>query len=36
MYDNVEDVFDENNNFENKEALWKHRYVAGGVSNRNG
>lgn len=34
MYDNVEDVFDENNNFENKEALWKHRYVAGGVNNQ--
>ena len=39
MYDNVEDVFDENNNFENKEALWKHRWYAGsdghGSSNGN-
>jgi hypothetical protein len=33
MYDNINDVFDESNNFENKEALWKHRYVVGGVSN---
>ncbi|MDE8698186.1 hypothetical protein PZH42_29925, partial [Bacteroides cellulosilyticus] len=29
-----EEVFDESNNFENKEALWKHRYVVGGVSNQ--
>ena len=34
MYDNIEDVFAESNNFENKEALWKHRYVVGGVSNQ--
>ncbi len=31
MYDNIEEVFAESNNFENKEALWKHRYVVGGV-----
>lgn len=34
MYDNIEEVFAESNNFENKEALWKHRYVVGGVSNQ--
>lgn len=34
MYENIEDVFAESNNFENKEALWKHRYVVGGVSNQ--
>lgn len=34
MYDKIDDVFDENNNFRNKEALWKHRYVVGGVSNQ--
>ncbi len=34
MYDNLDDVFDESNNFTNKEALWKHRYVVGGVSNQ--
>lgn len=34
MYDTIEDVFDEKNNIENKEALWKHRYVVGGVSNQ--
>ena len=34
MYPTLEEVFDESNNFENKEALWKHRYVVGGVSNQ--
>lgn len=34
MYDNIDDVFNESNNYENKEALWKHRYVTGGVSNQ--
>lgn len=34
MYDNLDDVFDESNNNGNKEALWKHRYVVGGVSNQ--
>ena len=39
MYPNVEDVFAEENNFNNKEALWKHRWIAGasghGSSNGN-
>lgn len=39
MYANYEDVFDEANNWENKEALWKHRWYAGsdghGSSNGN-
>lgn len=34
MYPNIGDVFAESNNFDNKEALWKHRYVVGGVSNQ--
>lgn len=29
MYPNYEDVFKEANNYENKEALWKHRWYAG-------
>jgi len=28
MYGTFDEVFDENNNFENKEALWKHRWYA--------
>ncbi len=39
MYPTFEEVFDEKNNFENKEALWKHRWYAGsdghGSSNGN-
>ena len=39
MYPNYEEVFNEDNNFENKEALWKHRWYAGaeghGSSNGN-
>lgn len=33
MYPTYEEVFDEANNYTNEEALWKHRYVVGGVSN---
>ena len=33
MYPSFEDVFDEENNWGNTEALWKHRYVQGGGSN---
>lgn len=33
MYPTFEEVFDEANNFENTEALWKHRFVEGGNSN---
>lgn len=29
LYPRYEDVFDEKNNFDNKEALWKHRWYAG-------
>lgn len=39
MYPNYEDVFKEENNWDNKEALWKHRWYAGddghGSSNGN-
>lgn len=39
MYTTYDEVFDEANNFENKEALWKHRWYAGsdghGSSNGN-
>lgn len=39
MYSRFEEVFDEGNNFNNKEALWKHRWQAGseghGSSNGN-
>ena len=39
MYPNVADVFAEENNFNNKEALWKHRWITGasghGSSNGN-
>lgn len=33
MYTTFDEVFDEANNYANEEALWKHRYVVGGVSN---
>lgn len=33
MYPTFEEVFDEVNNWDNTEALWKHRFVAGGNSN---
>lgn len=33
MYAHFEDVFKEENNFTNTEALWKHRFVVGGGSN---
>lgn len=39
MYSNYEDVFKESNNWDNKEAMWKHRWYAGadghGSSNGN-
>lgn len=33
LYPSFAEVFQESNNFENKEALWAHRFVQGGVSN---
>lgn len=33
MYEAFDDVFAQDNNYTNEEALWKHRYVVGGVSN---
>ncbi|NDW12838.1 RagB/SusD family nutrient uptake outer membrane protein [Bacteroides sp. 214] len=33
MYANLEDVFSQENNYGNTEALWKHRFVSGGSSN---
>lgn len=33
MYNTLEEVFSQENNYGNTEALWKHRYVNGGSSN---
>lgn len=33
LYPSFDEVFAENNNLANKEALWAHRFVVGGVSN---
>ncbi len=33
MYPSPDAVFSQENNYENREALWKHRFVSGGSSN---